>query len=207
MARFHFQGRVRDSYGNTVKNQPINITITDETAPAKIFTAYNAGTYVDTLPQITSNTQGFFEFWVDNTVTNDEVYFDIEVGNFTYERIDIFRPASRQSYTPTTSGDWQTIPTDIKNALDIIAGGQINIFSDKLVDTDDDTYIEVIGSTMDVYVNGIKHINISDNIVTFYVNLDMLGQRIVNLGEPVNSSDGVTKYYVDNLEIDCGQFT
>lgn len=90
MARFGFTGRTRDTYGNIKGNVDVSIYNAGTSTPSSVFTSISGGTVITTAPQTTSDSDGLFTFYVDNTVTSQDTLFDISIEDATYSYIDIF---------------------------------------------------------------------------------------------------------------------
>lgn len=91
MARFHFIGRTRDSYGNVVPDIGISIYLAETTTPATIFTQKSGGSPISVAPQITSDNTGGFHFYIDDSIHPYPQLFDIVCADITYTNIDIIR--------------------------------------------------------------------------------------------------------------------
>lgn len=124
--RFHFQGRTRDTYGNTVPNTPITIYVSETTTPAPIFTSYTGGTAVSAAPQINSDSTGFFNFFVDDTVTSTTTLFDILAAGFTYTYVDIFRMSGSTISDASSGADSVWSGYKIQTELDNIADADVD---------------------------------------------------------------------------------
>jgi len=107
MARYHFQGRSRDTYGNVKQNLPITIYEANTSVPAIIYTAFTGGTSTSAAPQISSDNYGYFDFYVDDADYSNNQYFDITSSEFTYTYIDVIRqgPAGTSGSSGTSGTD------------------------------------------------------------------------------------------------------
>jgi hypothetical protein len=96
MARVHFWGRAVDSYGNIQPSEDITIYLAGTETAATTYTAQSGGTGNSTAPQVTTDSTGRFNFWVDHddyTYPGFNQLFDIIVGDLTYSNVDVFRLA------------------------------------------------------------------------------------------------------------------
>jgi len=59
--RYPFQGRARDTRGNVEPNTAISIYLAETTTPATVYTDYTGGDPISTVPQIYSDSRGYFE--------------------------------------------------------------------------------------------------------------------------------------------------
>jgi hypothetical protein len=91
--RHHFAGRARDTYGNVQGSVPVYVYYTGTTSAAPIYTTYDGETLVIVAPQITTNSAGYFDFYVDDTEIIPGTLFDILCEGITYDKIDIFKNA------------------------------------------------------------------------------------------------------------------
>ena len=91
MSRYHFYGRSRDTYGNVVSNVNVSVYLAGTTTPAAIFESRTGGTAISAAPQVTTDSNGLFDLWVDDTIHPKSTLFDIVVGSITYSEFDIFR--------------------------------------------------------------------------------------------------------------------
>jgi len=99
--RYSFKGRTRDRYGNVIESTGISIYIADTTTPAPIFTTFTGVTAISAAPQIYSDTNGVFSFYVDDTVSSPTTLFDLVADGITYEDIDIFRQVDHEFHRNT----------------------------------------------------------------------------------------------------------
>ena len=93
MARYKLQGRARDTWGNTITGLDIYVYVsgTSRTQDAIVYTSSTSTTAISAAPQISSDTYGFFNFWVDDTdYTASTTKFDIFADGLEYTYIDIF---------------------------------------------------------------------------------------------------------------------
>lgn len=176
MSRYHFQGRTRDSNGNIVPNLDITITLTETSENATVFTSYTGGSGISTAPQIKSDSNGYFSFYVDDNIHDPYTLFDISAAGINYTYIDIFRRG--KSGTSGTSG---TSGSSGSSGVGVPEGGNYTDILSKASDDDYDT--EWIDSSS-FGINGgvfITDINASDD---------------GNVGSKVYSDDG-------NMLISC----
>lgn len=96
MARYHFIGRLRDSYGNTIPNGDVSVYLAGTTTPAIVYTQAEGGQGISTIPQIKSDENGYVSFYVDDGDYEVTQLFDIVSNNFTYSNIDIFGTGALQ---------------------------------------------------------------------------------------------------------------
>jgi hypothetical protein len=89
--KHHFMGRARDGYGNIQINQQISVYFTSTTSAAPLYENYEDVIPITSAPQITTNLEGLFSFYVDDVEINPTQLFDIECQGITYERVDIFK--------------------------------------------------------------------------------------------------------------------
>jgi hypothetical protein len=89
--KHHFLGRARDGHGNIQINQQIFIYFTGTTSAAPVYQNYEDITPISIAPQISTNIEGLFSFYVDDTEIEYTQLFDIVCQEITYERIDIFK--------------------------------------------------------------------------------------------------------------------
>jgi len=87
--RYHFQGRVRSTYGNVIPNENIYVYLAGTTTDAVVYTTYSGGNPISVSPQISSDSVGYFHFYIsdDNYVSTQ--LFDIHVADEVYSYIDI----------------------------------------------------------------------------------------------------------------------
>ena len=91
--RHHFSGRARDTWGNVQGGTSVTIYYADTVTAAPIYTTYSAVTASTTTPQVSADSTGYFEFYVDDTEIVPTNIFDIVCQSITYENIDIFKGA------------------------------------------------------------------------------------------------------------------
>lgn len=126
--RYIYQGRVRDNFGNVVDEQSIYIYLNGTNTAVKIYENETGGSPIQTLPQISSDSNGFFEIWIDEADYAYTQFFDVVVNSIRYKKLDIFNreKAVEVGYTPGDTGDWDAdsdpdIPDNVKKALDELA--------------------------------------------------------------------------------------
>ncbi len=93
MARYHFLGIARDTFGNVEPNHDISVFLNNTSTGAIVYSAEVGGTGVSAAPQLTTDEYGRFDFWVDD---NDYILtqlFDVESAGLTYDGIEIMRGA------------------------------------------------------------------------------------------------------------------
>ena len=79
MARHHYWKYILDTAGNIVESANINIFKANTATPATIYTAESGGSEVNATPQRTSDSKGYFEFWIDDTIYNQHQEFKLEI--------------------------------------------------------------------------------------------------------------------------------
>jgi len=96
--KFPLKGIARDSYGNILPGEEINIYDYGTTTPAKIyeFEDEEAEVYNNTLPQATTDLNGFFEVFFDYDDYNMNMKFDVQIGDgFRVDGNEVFFVDSR----------------------------------------------------------------------------------------------------------------
>jgi len=66
MARGHFWQYILNEEGQPIADAEVNVYLTGSNVPAYVFTQESGGTATNTNPQVTSNDEGYFEFWIGN---------------------------------------------------------------------------------------------------------------------------------------------
>jgi len=79
--KFPLKGIARDLYGNILQIEDINIYETGTTVPAKVYAFEDDVVYNDTLPQVTTDANGFFEVFLEYTDYNTNMKFDVQIGD------------------------------------------------------------------------------------------------------------------------------
>jgi len=64
MARIHFWSYLLNEEGQPLQNADVTIYLAGTVVPADIYLQEAGGTYTDTAPQLTTNSEGYFEFWI-----------------------------------------------------------------------------------------------------------------------------------------------
>jgi len=77
--RFKYSGWTVDKYGNIVPNCDISIYLQGTDEPAKIYPSKDAIEPITTPPQVQSNNEGYFEFWVDDEDYSLDTLFKLEI--------------------------------------------------------------------------------------------------------------------------------
>jgi hypothetical protein len=90
MGRYHFLGRARDSYGNIKPSIGINVYLAGTTTPATVFADVTGGTGIATVPQVLSDINGLFSFYVDEDVNPPPQLFDFVVNSITYPNVNVY---------------------------------------------------------------------------------------------------------------------
>ena len=87
--RYHFIARSRDKYGTVKPNIPINVYEANTVIPAHVYLEESGGTVITTVPQLSSDVNGLFSFYIDTIDYPVVPLFDIVMDSITYENIDI----------------------------------------------------------------------------------------------------------------------
>ncbi len=90
MARYHFHGRAVDTFGNIKPGAGITVYLTGTETAATVYANQSGGAAITTAPQVTTDTKGRFDFWLDDTVYIITQLFDMVVGDLTYTKVDVF---------------------------------------------------------------------------------------------------------------------
>jgi len=120
MARVHFWSFLVDEEGRPIQGANIDVYLAASTSPAFVYDSETALIASNTVPQTTTNHEGYFEFWVGD-VSESFGYstpqkFRIEwtktgLAEGFIEYLDILPPATRYfSYTMTT---WTSAATGV----------------------------------------------------------------------------------------------
>ena len=64
MARIHFWSYLLNEEGQPLQNADVTVYLAGTVVPADIYLQEAGGTYTDTEPQLTTNSEGYFEFWI-----------------------------------------------------------------------------------------------------------------------------------------------
>lgn len=91
MARYHFLGIARDTFGNVEPNSEISIYENNSSTAAIVYDDQVGGTPISAAPQITTDAYGRFDFWVDDGDYQLNQLFDVEAAGLTYDSIEIMR--------------------------------------------------------------------------------------------------------------------
>jgi hypothetical protein len=97
MPRYHFLGRAVDTYGNAQPRIGITINLANTATPAIVYENQVGGVPTSAAPQITTDSYGRFDFWVDTDDYAVTQFFDIIAEGLIYEDIDIFRGFTHHS--------------------------------------------------------------------------------------------------------------
>lgn len=71
MARIHYYSFITNDEGQPIPLVEVSIFLAGTTTAAKIFNHPLSGTSDDTVPQLITNTLGYFEFWIGDTAETD----------------------------------------------------------------------------------------------------------------------------------------
>lgn len=93
--RFHKYDYIRDQLGNAVGSASVNVYLAGGETAATIYTAQSGGSSVSDAPQLTTDDDGFFEFWVDDGDYDHDQKFKLEITKsgfttVTIDHIDVF---------------------------------------------------------------------------------------------------------------------
>ncbi len=90
MARHHFYSFVQDSLGNAVSSANISVYLANSTTSTTTWDAETGGSSTSATPQTTSDSEGFFDFWVsdDEYTKAQEFKLDIKHADITNQSID-----------------------------------------------------------------------------------------------------------------------
>jgi hypothetical protein len=116
MARIHFWSYLLNEEGQPLQNADVTVYLAGTVVPADIYLQEAGGTYTDVEPQLTTNSEGYFEFWIGDVeevagyATPQKfklVWEKIGVATGLIDFIDILPNAPRfysQTITAWTSG-------------------------------------------------------------------------------------------------------
>jgi hypothetical protein len=171
MARYKFQGRARDTWGNAIANLDIYIykSNTSKTIPAKVYSSRTITTGTSAAPQTKTNQYGFFKFWVDDTdYTASTTKFDIYADGLEYTYVDIFNIKhhgtlsglfndDHKQYAKHINVSTKTTETTAYNSDVILADGTSKAFTVHLKEsTDASITVKKIDNIHDITVKGIS---------------------------------------------------
>jgi len=93
MARYKLQGRARDTWGNTISGLDIYVYVagTSRLQAATVYSSLTSTPGISATPQISSDSYGFFSFWVDDTdYVASTTKFDLYADGLEYTYVDVF---------------------------------------------------------------------------------------------------------------------
>jgi len=93
MARYNFLGRAVDTYGNTKPNEGVTIYLSGTQTPATIYIQRIGGIGISSIPQITTDVYGRFNFYLDDIdyPLSGNTKVDIVAAGLKYSDIEIMR--------------------------------------------------------------------------------------------------------------------
>jgi hypothetical protein len=71
MARYHYWQFLINQEGQPINSANISIYLANSTTPAHVYSSENGSTVSNTVPQTTTNSNGYFEFWISDDSTNN----------------------------------------------------------------------------------------------------------------------------------------
>uniref|UniRef100_A0A6M3L0N3 Uncharacterized protein n=1 Tax=viral metagenome TaxID=1070528 RepID=A0A6M3L0N3_9ZZZZ len=88
--RYHYYNEARDQFGNTVKEADVYVYLAGTETDASVYTSNSGGTAVSSSPQVSTNSRGFFEFWVDDGDYDHDQKFKLSMvkTGYTFDDID-----------------------------------------------------------------------------------------------------------------------
>lgn len=91
MARYKYRGIVMDGAGNVQDSADIGIYNDGTTDPSTVYSSESSPTELDTAPQVQSDSNGYFEFWIDDGDydVNSRFKTIIEKGSYSYTETGI----------------------------------------------------------------------------------------------------------------------
>ena len=92
--RYSFWGRAVDTFGNVQLSEGITVYLEGTETPATVYTQQIGGSGISTAPQVSTDSAGRVDFWIDNDDYSLTQLFDIVVSGLTYTKVDIFRAAN-----------------------------------------------------------------------------------------------------------------
>ena len=123
MARYKLQGRARDTWGNTISGLDIYVYVagTSRLQAATVYSSITSTPGISATPQISSDTYGFFSFWVSDTdYVAATTKFDLYADGLEYTYVDIFNIKHHGTLGDLTSDDHTRYPT--ASAGEVITG-------------------------------------------------------------------------------------
>lgn len=89
--KYPLKGIGRDSWGNILTGEDINIYETSTSTAAKIYLTEGSEDVIDTVPQTTTDSNGYFSVWFEYDDYGIDQNFDIQISDeFTITDFDIF---------------------------------------------------------------------------------------------------------------------
>jgi hypothetical protein len=120
MARVHFWSHLVDDEGIPIQGANITIYLSESLSPAFVYSSETTTTATNTSPQTTTNSEGFFEFWIGD-VSESYGYSIPQKFKITWEKtgvaegyidyVDILPPATR--FYNTTISTWTSGATGV----------------------------------------------------------------------------------------------
>ena len=120
MARVHFWSHLIDDEGIPIQGASVTIYLSETLSPAYIYTSENSTTPINTDPQVTTNSEGFFEFWIGD-VSESAGYSIPQKFKIAWEKtgvaegyidyVDILPLATR--FFNTTISTWTSAATGV----------------------------------------------------------------------------------------------
>jgi len=114
--RFKHRDYVRDQLGNAVASASIYVYLAGTETAATIYDANSAGSTLATAPQLSSDSSGMFEFWVDDGDYDQDQKFKLVISKtgfvtVTDDYIDIFPNLSNYIMSKDIGGEkWYSKP-------------------------------------------------------------------------------------------------
>jgi hypothetical protein len=122
MSRVHEWQFLLNREGQPIADTSVYIYLAGTEIPARIFTDEVGGTMIDTEPQVTTNANGFFQFWIaDNTEQNG------------YDISQKFKIKWAKAGVASGYIDWVDVFPKIQQAVAVDETDQTSVFKDKLV--------------------------------------------------------------------------
>jgi len=120
MARVHFWSHLIDDEGIPIQGADINIYLSESQSPAFVYASESTTTATNVVPQTTTNSEGFFEFWIGD-VSESYGYSIPQKFKITWEKtgvaegyidyLDVLPPATR--FYNTTISTWTSGATGV----------------------------------------------------------------------------------------------
>ena len=117
--RYHFFDSIRDQLGNVVPSASVYIYLAGTVTAASIYTVNSGGAALAVAPQITTDNNGWFEFWVDDEDYDHDQKFKLNVvktgfTTVTIDYINIFPILTNFLQTQDANGDdWYHKPDSV----------------------------------------------------------------------------------------------